>query len=106
MLEFTWLFLFALAHAALTISIGLGFSARVHEMMVVIAAFVSLILFAIVAIASTNVQVVTDSGTVTQSQPAAGWYAYGMALISLIIAVAATMVWLPDSEDIMNNVSN
>lgn len=105
MLELTWLFLFALAHAGLATSIGLGFT-RVHEMTVVIAAFISLILFAIVAISSSNVQVITDSGTVTQSQPAAGWYAYGMGLISLIIAVAATMVWLPDTEDVMNNVSN
>lgn len=106
MLELTWLFLFALAHAALATSITLGFAPGVNEMTVVIAAFVAIILFAIVAISSSNVQVITDSGAVTQAQPAAGWYAYGMALISLIIAVAATMVWLPDSQEVMKNVSN
>ena len=102
MLELTWLFLLALAHVALLASVGLGFT-RIPEMLVVIGAFVALILFAVVAISSSNVQVVTDSGTVTKSQPAAGWYAYGMAMISLIVAVAATIAWLPDSSDI--NVS-
>lgn len=104
MLESHHLFVLALAHVALFAAVGAGFTPRVEA--VVAAAFGAVILFAWAAIASTNIQIVTNSGTVvTQSQPAVGWYAYGMAFISLILAVASTLTWLPTDTEVSNNAS-
>lgn len=99
MLENVWLFLLGVAHIALATAVGAGFSARVREVYIVSAAFLGLVLFSVAAVASANVEVVTNTGEVVhRAQPAAGWYSWGMASISLIVAVAATLVGLQEVE--------
>jgi hypothetical protein len=104
MLESHHLFVLVLAHLAIATTVVVGFTAR--EWAVAVTAFVAMVLFAWAAIASTNITIITDSGSVvTRQQPAIGWYAYGMAFISLILGIVAVLTWLPTGKEALQNAT-
>lgn len=105
MLETHHVLVLALAHAAIIATVLVGFTSRTWA--VAIAAFTGMVLFAWAAVASANIEIVTETGTtVTRQQPAVGWYAYGMAFISLIIGVVAVLTWLPNPKEAVTNASS
>lgn len=94
MLETTYHFMLVAAHVAILGALGLGFTTR--DDLIAASSFVAMLLFSWVAIASTNVVTITNSGSrVVTEQPAVGWYAYGLAFLSFALAVYATLQWLP-----------
>lgn len=98
MLETTWLFVLALAHLT-----GLGavvVGTRSESPASIAGALLAFVLFALAAMGATNVEVVTQTGsTVRQAHPGMGWYALGMALLSGVVAVYATLAWFGSQKE-------
>lgn len=106
MLETTWLFVLVLGHVAVVSAVLLGFRDGVWGPVVIVAALLGLVLFAIGSMGATNVEVIAQDGsTVSQAQPAMGWYAMGMALVSGVVAVVGSLAWLQPDQDNINHGS-
>ena len=93
MLQTTFLFTLILAHIAIGIAILLD--SRGGHWMASLSALLATVLFGIAAINAESIQVATDAGLETTSEPVIGIYAFMFAVISLVITVVLVIEWLP-----------
>lgn len=97
MMQGTWHLLLILAHALLLAGILTGESQTqwLAPPLTVGSAFV----FALASIYANSVEVATQTGIETTSEPAIGIYALVLAAIAFIVALAMTFQFLPVSGD-------
>jgi len=73
----------------------LGVVRRRAELLLFIYSFV---VFAALSIAASNVEIVSNGAVLSVSQDGLSALALGLSLVSLVLAVASVMDWLPESQ--------
>jgi len=104
MMQGTFHFLLALALALFVISLAISESRRAVSWPAPPAALGSAFLFLVAAIQASDIQVTTDTGTTTVSEPTIGIIAGIMALLAFLLALVMTIRWFPSAGD-TNNVT-
>jgi len=103
MMQTTFHLLLALAVGLFIISLAISESRRAVSWPAPPAALGSGFLFLIGAIQASDIQVVTDTGTTTVSEPTIGIIAGIMSLLAFALALVMTVRWFPTAGD-TNNV--
>lgn len=103
MMQSTWHLLLVGAH--ITLAIGLMSSeSSWPSWLAVPNTLLSAVLFSFAALNSASLEVATDAGIESASEPAIGIYAFGLAVIAFAMAIIMALNWLPTSN--LRGVSN
>ena len=94
MMQSTWHLLLLLAHASILAGLFCS-EGSWPQWLAVPLTFLSAVLFAFAAIYASSLQIATDSGIESTSEPAIGIYAFGLATIAFILAIVMALNWLP-----------
>jgi len=99
MMQSTFHLLLALALGLFVVSLAISESRRAVSWPAPPAALGSGFLFLTGAIQASDIQVVTDTGTTTVSEPTIGIISGIMALLAFALALVMTVRWFPSAGD-------
>jgi len=93
MMQSTWHLLLALGHLALIMGVVLSES-QARSWPAPPLTLTAGLLLAVAALYSSEIEVATDSGIETVSEPFIGIYAFGVAIVAFLLGVLMTVRWL------------
>lgn len=93
-MQSTWHLLLVLGHVALLGGV-LCSEGRWPSWLAMPLTYLSAVAFTFAAIYAASLEVATDTGIESTSEPAIGIYAFGLAIIAFALAVVMTLSWLP-----------